>query len=127
MKLERFAAWMAVSLVVAPVAVAAKDHVTVDVTWDAAAGKPAVGEEPINSTPDEEGFVWKIATPGYRFADQGITIKPGGRHVCHLKNPTTVRCGKLGHKAGETYHYTVRIVRDGRSEPAAVLDPTIKY
>jgi hypothetical protein len=121
------AAFAAAFLVVAPVAYAAKDHVTVAVTFDPGAGKPAVGEDPIVTTADEGGLIWEIKTPGYQFAKDGVTINPAGKHECHIKTPTIMRCAKLGHHAGDKFHYTVRIVSVSQPDKPAILDPLINY
>ena len=90
-------------------------------------GNAVVTEEPAHTSAAHGAIVWRIATPGYRFAPaDGIVVKSAGKHDCKLHGDAKrYRCGKRGHIKGETYKYDVRLVEAKTGQALPVLDPHI--
>jgi hypothetical protein len=89
-------------------------------------GQAVVPEEESHTTPEHGALVWRIVTPGYRFADDGIVIQSDGKHRCGpVANGQRYRCAKLRHLQGERYKYDVKLVRTRTGEALPTLDPWI--
>jgi hypothetical protein len=89
-------------------------------------GQVVVEEEEARTSADQGGLVWRVVTPGYRFADDGIVIQSEGRHRCGpVANGQRYRCAKLRHLRGERYKYDVKLVNARTGEALPVLDPWI--
>lgn len=89
-------------------------------------GQIVVDEEEARTTPDHGGLVWRIVTPGYRFASDGIVISSEGRHRCGaIANGQRYRCAKLRHSSGQRYKYDVKLVDSRSGQSLAPLDPWI--
>lgn len=89
-------------------------------------GQAVVPEEEARTTPEHGALVWRIVTPGYRFADDGIVLQSGGRHNCGpVANGQRFRCVKLRHSSGQRYKYDVKLVDTRSGQSLAPLDPWI--
>lgn len=90
-------------------------------------GQTQVPEERARTTRGQGAIVWRLQTPGYRFAPDGIVFDAAGssRHDCRITaNGRGFRCVKLGHVSGAEYKYDVKLVRDD-GRPLEPLDPWI--
>jgi hypothetical protein len=85
-----------------------------------------VVEEEVVTNDREGGLVWRIVTPGYRFApDKGIDFNIKREHECRsTASPVRFRCGKLGHRRGARFKYAINLI-DPAGQPMAPLDPFI--
>jgi hypothetical protein len=89
-------------------------------------GQAEVPEEEAVTTADHGALVWRVATPGYRFAENGIVIQAEGKHRCGpTANGQRFRCVKLRHLRGERYKYDVNLVQIRTGQPLPTLDPWI--
>jgi len=89
-------------------------------------GQIVVEEEEAHTTAEHAGLVWRVVTPGYRFADDGIGIQSSGKHRCGpVANGQRFRCSKLRHVAGERYKYDVKLLNTRTGQALAPLDPWI--
>lgn len=90
-------------------------------------GQTQVPEERARTTPGQGAIVWRLQTPGFRFANDGIVFDAAGaaRHNCRMTaNGRGFRCVKLGHSPGAEYKYDVKLVREDGTA-LAPLDPYI--
>jgi hypothetical protein len=99
-------------------------------------GRISVPDE-ASTTATEGAVVWKMVSPGYTFADDGIVIKGHvgtdeqwrGRHGCRHKDARRFRCGKNGsipgdgHILGEKYQYSIHVLDAAGNRHS--LDPWI--
>jgi hypothetical protein len=89
-------------------------------------GQAEVPEEEALTTAAQGALVWRLVTPGYRFADNGIVIMAEGKHRCGpIANGQRFRCIKLNHVRGERYKYDVNLVQISTGKPLPTLDPWI--
>jgi hypothetical protein len=89
-------------------------------------GQIVVEEEEAHTTASHGGLVWRVVTPGYRFADGGINLQSDGKHRCGpVADGQRYRCAKLRHLAGERYKYDVKLVNTRTGEALTPLDPWI--
>jgi hypothetical protein len=95
----------------------------IEVTVDAGATK--VTEVRATTTQKQATLVWRVTTPGFVFASNGIVFKVQGHHSCKISGDRTeFKCSKLGHVRGVDYKYDVYLLSlDGR--PLIKLDPWI--
>lgn len=89
-------------------------------------GQIVVEEEEARTTAEHGALVWRVVTPGYRFADDGIVIQAEGRHRCGpVAGGQRFRCVKLRHLRGERYKYDVKLVNVRGGDAPPPLDPWI--
>jgi hypothetical protein len=92
--------------------------------------KVVVPEEVAHTTEDEDRLVWRLISPGYMFAADGIVFQRKGRHSCGPGNDgRAFRCAKLGHEKGASFKYAVKVIDVRQPKASAVLpvlDPLIQ-
>ena len=127
--LALLAALLAVNLAAVPLAATAQDRGGRDrdpIDVQVVNGQIVVEEQEARTSADHGGLVWRVVTPGYRFADDGIAIQSEGKHRCGpVAGGQRYRCAKLRHLRGERYKYDVKLVNARTGQALPVLDPWI--
>jgi hypothetical protein len=75
-------------------------------------GRIQLSRDTVNLSTFDGALVWRLLTPGFRFANDGVVITGGeGKFACEPVNGGAgMRCAKLANVPGATYRYSVNLV-----------------
>jgi hypothetical protein len=91
-------------------------------------GVITVPEDEAHTIEGHGALVWRVTTPGYAFAADGIVIESKGRDKFNCSvvgKGERFRCKKLRHVKSDRYKYVVKLVPTAGAPAVSPLDPWI--